>query len=394
MQEITIKKDNNITLEKDIKLFLNPIFVFLPIKDNFKLKVTDNEYVYKNDIIAMDNLGHIIYSSVSGKVLGVKDMIYTNGRIIPSVVIENDLKENIRTRKNARKFINDYNKKEFFDTILDLSLFYRGQYLIDKLKCEYKSLIINAIDKEPYFMNKSYVFKNSVEDMLETIDIIGSILNIDQITITLKNNESDLIQKITDSLGTYPNMELKLLNDSYSNGLNEILKNILNKKDALVLDIEEIKMIYDALKRQIPTTERLITITGEEVNPRNVIKVKYGSLLSEIFINNADFTTDQVDVYLNGEIGGKLVKSLKIVVDETVDGLLIMKKRIKDVNNCINCGLCSKSCPMGLNPKHVFDKNGKVKREYYESCLSCGICNYVCPSNIDLRSYMKRSDDS
>ena len=39
---------------------------------------------------------------------------------------------------------------------------------------------------------------------------------------------------------------------------------------------------------------------------------------------------------------------------------------------CINCGLCYRVCPIGINP---LKKNNK--------CIKCGLCNYVCPSKIN-----------
>ena len=39
---------------------------------------------------------------------------------------------------------------------------------------------------------------------------------------------------------------------------------------------------------------------------------------------------------------------------------------------CLNCGLCYRVCPLGINP---LKKNSK--------CIKCGLCNYVCPSNIN-----------
>ena len=38
MQGVTIKKESGVELESSIKEFLNPKFIFLPIKKGFKLK--------------------------------------------------------------------------------------------------------------------------------------------------------------------------------------------------------------------------------------------------------------------------------------------------------------------------------------------------------------------
>lgn len=391
MQEVTIKKDINIKLDDTLHVFLNPKFVFFPIREDFKLKVRDNEYVYKNDIVAMDTHGHIVYSSVSGRVLGVKEMPYVDG-MLPSLVIENDFKENLKVRKSAKKYIGSYTRKELLDVLSDTSVMYKGKYLYEKLDTTNIDIIINGVENEPYFGNKQFILKDNVDELLETIDLISVSLKAPRVVLAVKNNEEETINKLINVLGTYPNIELKLVSDAYPNGMGEILKLKFKMPTALVLDITEIDLIYEAIKRERPVVEKYITITGNAVAPKQVIKVKVGSLLSEIFVTQFNFTEEQVDVYLNGMMTGNIINSLKLVVDSNIEGILVMKKTEEETEPCIKCGLCSKNCPMGLEPKYVYDHKGNVKKEYYENCIGCGLCNYLCPSNIDLKKIMMGCD--
>lgn len=385
MQEVTdLKNDTN-----EIKTFLNPRYVFLPIKKGYRLKVKDGDYVYKNDIVAMNHMGMMAFSSCSGRVLGVKDMPYLCG-IMPSLVIENDFKENIRVRKSARKYISNMTPEEFFSSLVDTSLSYRGANIPVLFKKGNDELIINGIDREVEFKNKYYILKNHIEDILETIDKIGSIIGAKRIVFTLKNSMSDIINSVVSSIGTYPNIEVKLLSDDYVNGLDEVIQKNLNMPSALVLDIGCVYKIYETLKREVSPTEKIITICGPGVKGESLIKVKLGSLLSEVFVSNYDFASKNVDVYLNGPIGGDKVTSMKIVIDDFVEGIYVEEESKHVSETCINCGMCSKCCPVGLNPKYVFDHKGRVKKEYYDKCIQCGLCNHVCPSNIDLAKYMRR----
>ena len=391
-EAVTIKRENNIKLESFIKNYLNPKYVFLPIDEGYKLRVIDNSYVYKNDIVMFTDKGKSVHSSVSGRVLGIKDMLYSNGVKKSSLVIENDLKENVRVRKSARKYIDNYDRNSFLQILDDASFKYRGKYVVQKFLENKKALLINGIELEPYFGNKYFELLENADIILETVDLLSNIFHFEKNILAIKNNSSDIISNFMNELGTYPNIELKLMGDAYPNGMDNYLKKILELDDPLILSIEEVLGIYHILKKQIPVSEKLITITGNAVNPKCVIKVKLGSLLSEVFINNFDFTEKSVVVYLNGNMTGRIVDTLKFVIDSTVDGIVVMKKSVKQVENCISCGLCFKCCPMGLNPKYVFDHSGNVKSEYKEGCLQCGLCNYVCPSNIDLKSYMNGSE--
>lgn len=326
MQEVTSKFDNNANAYKVLE-FLNPRYIFLPLDKKFKLKVRDGEYVYKNDIVAINNKeDKMLFSSISGYVLGVKDMDYIGKNKVPSLVIENDFKENIRVRKSVKKYLNTITKSEFLNILEDTSLYYKNAYMVEKLKSSHNSLIVNAIDLEPSFKNKSYILKENVEDILETIDLIASVIDSSKIVFTLKNNDSSIINSVMNAIGTYPNIEVKLLNDEYPNGMEEILKKTLNLPDALVLDVEEVYAIYEVLKREVPLTEKYISIFGEGVREGTIIKVKIGSLLSEVFVSICDFSKSSVDVYLNGLIYGNNVNTLKYVIDTNIDGIYVEEK--------------------------------------------------------------------
>jgi len=392
MQDIVIKKDTSIKIDENAITFLNPKYVFLPIESGFKLKVKDLDYVYKNDIVSMNNSGKMITTSISGRVLGVKDMVYFGNKTIPSLVIENDFKENKRVRKSAKKYL-QYRKKEILNVLDDTSLKSKGRYLADRLRLPHKELVVNGVESEPYFQNKYFALKDNVDTILETIDLLTSEFKFEKTLLVLRNTDSEIITELMNLIGTYPNIELKLINDAYASGLPEVMKENFKLEDALVLGTEEIFDIYNVLKRAMPVTEKFITISGNAVTPSAVIKVKIGTLLSEIFISNFDFTTEEVDVYINGIMKGQLVTTLKYVVDSNIEGLVIQKKTKHTEEPCINCGQCSKNCPKKLNPKYVADHHGKVKSEYTKDCIQCGLCNHVCPSNRDLKGYMNRKEN-
>ncbi len=388
MQRVT----DNINI-KDMRVieFLKPRYIFLPIKKGFHLRCKDNEYVYKNDIVAIDYEENMLTSTISGRVLGVKDMPYTDG-VVPSLVIENDFRENIRMRKSARKYLNNIDRREFFRSLKDSSLFYKD-YLYKVLNTIDTDLIINSIDIEPGFNIQRFYTYTYTEEILEMIDIIGNIISSKKIVIALKNSDSNTINEVMNIIGTYPNIEVKLFNDEFANGLEEVLKTNLKMMDAIVLPSEVIYRIYEVLKREVPTDYKIISIAGDGVKPNSLVKVKKGSLLAETFVSNFDFTVKTIDVYLNGIIHGEKIESLSLVVDTSLDGIYVKEQEETKNEICMNCGLCSKVCPIGLNPKYVFDHRGNVKKVYYDRCLDCGLCSYVCPAHIDIRAYMRRARD-
>lgn len=394
MQEVTIKKDEQVVLDKEIKLFLNPKFVFLPIDGHSKIAVSDHDYVYKNDCVARKADGRAIYSPISGRVLGLKRMNYFGKSDISSLVIENDCKENVRERKGVRKYINEYTREEFFDLLEKVSYDFKGIDLRKWYQKGITDIIVNTVDLDPSFGNRKYCWLESEENILETCDFLSGIFDNAKIHFAILNTDSELIDRLTSLVGTYPFFEINLIADAYPNGMGFLQRKLLKLEDALSIDLECICDVFSILKREKPITSKLITVTGPAVRPTQIVRVKLGTLLSEVFVNNFDFSSPKIDVYINGTLYGEKVTSLKYVIDESIDGVFIKEKDTSPVEPCLSCGQCSRVCPVGLNPKYVFDHDGQVTPDYYDKCLQCGLCNYVCPANRDLKCKMKGRDSS
>jgi len=66
---------------------------------------------------------------------------------------------------------------------------------------------------------------------------------------------------------------------------------------------------------------------------------------------------------------------------------------------CINCGYCSRVCPVDILPQFTF--KSMLADEVEESlahglldCVECGLCTYVCPSKIELRAAFKEAKEA
>ena len=259
---LSIKTDNNIKLSPEVRDFLNPKYIFIPIKKGYKLKVQDNSYVYKDDIVMYKQNNESIRTPISGKVLGVKDMNYASGEY-PSLMIENDFKESSKNKRSSQKYIEKYTKEEFNDLLNEVAL---GR-LIDRLKTSSKTILINGIELDPYFGNKLYLLEGHVEEVLDVVDLLLNLYEKENAIIAVKNEDTSVINELYDLVGKYPNIEIKPLNNVYPMGENKILTKNL-KVDAIIFSINEIRNLYSILKRRKPYLEKYITITGDSVSPR------------------------------------------------------------------------------------------------------------------------------
>lgn len=52
---------------------------------------------------------------------------------------------------------------------------------------------------------------------------------------------------------------------------------------------------------------------------------------------------------------------------------------------CIRCGKCVNNCPMGLMPNHLNEASlsrdiEKAQKYNILDCMECGLCSYTCPA--------------
>ena len=346
--------------DKKICTFLNPKYVFIPVKSkNIKeILVKDNSYVYKFDKIIEGDKD--IYSSISGRVLGIKNMYYKNG-VYPSLVIENDFTESVRKRVSAVKNIKNYNTEEAYDLLLKFGID------LNKIKTN-NILVVNTIDLEQNIDINKYVIEDKIEKLYITISKIISMLKFKQAYVLVKSNEEDLLKKCTREARYYHNIRVKTIRKSYPVYSDKIIKKELDENNVTIVSMDLINKIYHILKRRTPIVEVYFSILGDSVSVKKTYYVKKYSLLSELFLKHADFTTKNVEVFINGLYTGEEVHSLNYVIDDDVRCVIINKKgTFSEKEN--SCEYCEKNCPLNLNVKYSDSLNSLTCPTYIKSTL-------------------------
>ncbi len=378
----TISIKNSASLNESVEDFLNPDYIYIPIFDKDNILVEVGSKIHKEEpIIKRPN--EIIYSSISGVLIGTTESMYLNNEQVNCLVIENDFKERVYNKKGAVKYISEYNEKEL------LTMIKKYGVIENELKCGYKTLVVNGIDKDPYEKTFSFLLNNHCTKILEAIDAISNIFELDTTILAVNNHDNNNIITLTNHIGTYPNIKLKLLSDAYPSGFKElVIKSTLNKKQInegyIYMTVEDIYNIYNVLKRRKPITEKLLTLSGNSIETSKVINVKIGTSLSDIISNCCDVINDKYFVVINGLIAGKTLTSLNQIVTNDIRSIFLNTKSRETEKKCINCGLCNAKCPVGLNPKYIKDH----KRADKSKCIHCGLCTYICPSKINFKEYL------
>jgi electron transport complex protein RnfC len=153
------------------------------------------------------------------------------------------------------------------------------------------------------------------------------------------------------------------------------------------------KAVFDAVIKNRPLIERVITVTGDIERPVNLM-VRIGTLLGDI-VESVHVPGDKsLKLIFGGPMTGFSINNMDFPVTKAVNCILVKHVKKPVENNCIRCSRCIGACPMNLMPlmyaSYVKNNRYDACREYYiESCIECGSCAFVCPASIPLLGYIK-----
>lgn len=372
MKLVKLDKDYNIKLKSQVTNFLDPDYIYIPIKNN-NIPFKKDELIKKGDFLFEGN-----YSPVSGIIIGTKECRLWNDTKEKCLVLANDFQEKLTTRIATRKKINQLTKEEIVEDLKDIE----REKVFTKEKV--KQIIISGIDDEPYIANEIFIQKENTKNILETIDALLNVFSDSKAYIAIKNIDSENIEAYTRFLGTYKNIELRLVDDLYLIGEEKYLIEKLNiKEEYLYLKASEVYALYNNIKKRKPLFEKYITITGNGIESPQVFNVKLGTKVANIFSIYYEINPEEYDIYINGLMRGNKINIQDLIVTKELDGLIVMKKENKIEKRCIKCGKCIEACPINSNPLLAYQKGIKV------DCINCGLCSYICPAYINLRKFLK-----
>lgn len=410
-RKIRIEYKNKISY--NIEKYLKPELVYIPLEDTqgniYKHLVKEGDYVYKGDIVASnEKLNLHVHSSVSGYAVCGGSKIIGNGKKIKCVIIENDYKEKFRKSIPKKKVNNLYSKEEFLNLLKNSGI----NNLNDKKTSSdinyeednIKYLIINALECEPGLSSSKSLIYNHAEDILETIDKTLDIMNIPKAIIALNENDNKSINVLNKYIGTYPNISIIKVADIYPNEYEDILvKEVLNldynkyKEKILISNIQVVYWVYEMLEYNRPITERVITITGKGIKNRKNIKVKIGTLASEV-INNIDgYKKLKNPLFIvGGPVTGNSVQTDDVIITKDVNCIMVIEDNFERSLPCIKCGKCMEVCPVKILPNMIMENKDNIKNLNIlkpNKCIECGLCSYICPSKIEVRECVREAKE-
>lgn len=269
-------------------------------------------------------------------------------------------------------------------------------------------LIINGVECEPYLTADHTLMMEKTEEILVGIEILMKAVNVNRAVIGIENNKRDAIDKFKQFAKSYPTIEVQSLKVQYpQGGEKQLIDAVLRRQvpsgalpisvGAVVQNVGTAFAVYEAVQKNKPLVERVVTVTGKQVaNPCNVLS-RIGIPLTDLIDYAGGLPETTGKVVSGGPMMGKAIARIDIPVTKGTSGVLIiptLEARRKLMKDCIKCGKCVNICPMGLNPTTLmtlteYEVWEKAEKEKITDCIECGSCSYTCPSDRPLLDYIR-----
>ncbi|MBQ2873474.1 MAG: RnfABCDGE type electron transport complex subunit C [Bacilli bacterium] len=402
-------EDKKISPSKKIIDDVKIQIIYIPLKSKlgyvYKPTVKVGDYVCIDDTLGINvTTDFALKSSVSGTIVGIEKKYISNGHLVDCLVIENDFKEKYRNKLGKKKDITKYSKECFLYMLQNSGITGMGggdypTFIKYSTNNKINYLIVNGIESEIYSSSDNALMYNYAEEILECIDAITEIMDIDKAYIAINENNSVIIKKFLKHINTYPNIKIYPIIDAYPSGwerylVNEITnlnyENNPSEVGVIVNNVSTIYSIYELLKYNRPSTEKIVTIAGAGVRKPANYKVKIGTNFSELMLKTDGYSKINNPVLVaGGAMMGKSIPTDELIITRDLNTILVLEETNQKSEKCIKCGKCSEVCPVGLMPVMIIDSNDRTKKLRIDKCIGCGLCSYVCPSKIEVREILE-----
>ncbi|MGM0497290.1 MAG: electron transport complex subunit RsxC [Bacteroidota bacterium] len=415
--------ENKLTADKPIEKAGLPKQVTIPIAQHIgapsKPVVKKKDQVKVGDVIAKSEgfVSANIHSSVSGTVAKIDNALDPSGFRKPCVIINVDgdeWNENIDTSPDLVKDFS-LSAQEIRDKVSEAGIVGLGGATFPshvKLSVpegkKVDTLIINGVECEPYLTSDHRVMLERAEEMLVGIQLLEKALGVNRVLIGIENNKPDALEHIQNLVKDKEGIEVYPLKVKYpQGGEKQLIKALINREvpsGGLPLDVGVVVhnvgtslAVYEAVQKNKPLVERVVTVTGKSLEKPSNFMVRIGTPVKDVIEAAGGLPEDTGKVVNGGPMMGKALNSLDIPVVKGTSGITVIPekeaKRDKELN-CIRCAKCVTVCPMGLEPYLLkqlaqLERFEELEKNDVMDCMECGSCAFDCPANIPLLDYIR-----
>lgn len=417
--------ENKLSAGKPVEVLPIPSQVVIPLGQHIGAPATAT--VKKGDEVKVGTIiaqagGFVsanIHSSVSGKVLKIDNVYDSSGYPKPAVFInvEGDEWEEGIDRSPAIVKGCNLDAKEIVAKIsaagivgLGGATFPTHVKLSPPPGNKAEILIINAVECEPYLTSDHVLMLEHGEEIMIGVSILMKAIQVNKAVIGVENNKKDAIAHLTKLAAAYPGIEVMPLKVQYPQGGEKQLIDAVIRKQvksgalpistgAVVQNVGTVFAVYEAVQKNKPLVERIVTVTGKKLSRPSNLLVRIGTPIAALIEAAGGLPENTGKIIGGGPMMGRALLSPDVPVTKGSSGVLILDREEavrKPMRDCIRCAKCVGVCPMGLNPAFLMRDTLYKSWETAEKgnvvdCIECGSCSFTCPANRPLLDYIRQA---
>lgn len=415
--------ENKLTADKPIEVLPLPAQVTVPVAQHIGAPATPvvekGTSVKTGQLIAQAKgfVSANIHSPVSGKVNKIEPVIDTTGYKQMAFVIDVEGDEWVETVDRSTGLVKEITltREQIIERCQQCGLVGLGGATFPthiKLtvpagkKCDL--LIINGVECEPFLTSDHRLMLEKGAEVLTGASIIMKALGVDSAVVGIEANKPDAIAHLTELAKDFRAITIQPLKVKYpQGGEKQLIKSCTGREvpsGGLPLDVGVVVQnvgtafaVYEAVQKNKPLIERVVTVTGRSVSKPGNFLVRIGTPVTRLIEAAGGMPDDTGKVVNGGPMMGKALPMTDVPVTKGTSGIILFPEegsRRAEVLPCIRCGKCSTACAMGLEPwlisalseKGMFEK---AEQEKITDCMECGACAYTCPAKRPLLDYIR-----
>lgn len=359
-----------------------------------------------------------IHSSVSGKVAKIDTIVDASGQRKPAIFIdvEGDEWEPSIDRSDKLVLQSTKSREEIIECIKNAGIVGMGGAcfpthvkLSPPKEFSIDTLIINAVECEPYLTADHRLLLEQADQIIIGIKVILKVLGVDRAVIGIEENKPDAIALMRSKTSMVSGIEVMPLKMKYpQGGEKQLIEAVTGRQvppppalpasvGCVVQNVGTVFAIYEAVMKNKPLIDRIVTVTGKGLsNPCN-LKVRMGTPVSDLIEYAGGMPEDTGKLISGGPMMGRPLLDDTAPVCKGTSGVLLLQEAEaarKEERNCIRCAKCVQACPMGLEPYLLATASEQsdwqcAEENWIMSCIECGCCQSTCPSRRPLLDWVR-----
>ena len=272
-------------------------------------------------------------------------------------------------------------------------------------------LVINGVECEPYLTSDYRNMLERGEMVLVGIEILMRALGVKRAIIGVEANKPAAIETLRAHIakGYYKGIEVQALQTRYpQGGEKQLIAAVTGRQIApppalpisvgvVLCNVSTAIAVYEAVQKNKPLIERVVTITGKELKECHNYLMRFGVSVNTLIERAGGLPEGDVKILNGGPMMGRVIVDVDTPIIKGCSGITVLsgaEATRGEMGACIKCAKCVAACPMALEP-YLLAKLARLKKwdlaEEHNNvdCIECGCCSYTCPANLPLLDYIR-----